>query len=110
MKFNQAEKFIYNKLQQELPEHLYYHSIYHVKDVLSAAIRLAESEGIEEDGLLLLKTAVLFHDSGFTVQSKDHETIGCNIVKEVLPQFDYSQQDIDTVSYTHLTLPTNREV
>ena len=85
MKFKKTEEFIKKKLQKELPAHLYYHSINHVADVLSAAIRLAEAEKINEKDFVLLKTAVLFHDSGFITQSKNHEELSCEIVREALP-------------------------
>lgn len=97
MKFNEAEVFIYSKLQHELSEHLYYHSIYHVKDVLYAATKLAEAEGIDHEDLLLLKTAVLLHDIGFTVEGKNHEEISCDIAMQELPKFGYTHDEINKI-------------
>ena len=45
----------------------------------------------------LLRIAVLFHDSGFTVGPKDHEERGCNMAREILPGFDYSEDEIETI-------------
>lgn len=97
MNFTAAETYILNKLKTELPDNLFYHSYNHVLDVLNSAIMYAKLEGISDYEILLLKTAVLFHDSGFTIQSKDHEAIGCNIVKDVLPNFEYSAEEIDLI-------------
>jgi predicted metal-dependent HD superfamily phosphohydrolase len=97
MDFQKAEKFILNKLTQDLPKHLYYHSIYHVEDVMQAAIRIAKEENLSEQELVLLKTAVLYHDSGFLISAKNHEQIGCDIVKEKLPNFNYTSANIDII-------------
>ncbi|MBP7511395.1 MAG: phosphohydrolase [Bacteroidia bacterium] len=97
MDFSAAEAFILNKLKTELPGNLYYHSYHHVMDVLNASIQYAQMEKISAYDLVLLKTAVLFHDSGFTIQSKDHEELGCKIVKESLPNFGYSPDEIASI-------------
>lgn len=97
MNFNAAEIFIQDKLKMELPSFLFYHSYAHTIDVLKAANVLADMEGINDTDILLLKTAVLFHDSGFTLQSTNHEEIGCNIARENLPHFDYSGSEIEQI-------------
>lgn len=97
MNFAAAERFINNKLKAELPGNLYYHSYHHVMDVYQAAQMYAQMEALGEEETLLLKTAVLFHDAGFTVQSKDHEAIGCDIVRVCLPSFDYKDEAIESI-------------
>ncbi len=97
MNFNAAEIYIQDKLKMELPPFLFYHSYAHTIDVLKAAIVLADMEGIHGKDVLLLKTAVLFHDSGFTIQSTNHEEIGCQIARENLPHFDYSNTEIEQI-------------
>ncbi len=97
MQFQKAKTYINGRLRKELPKHLSYHSLAHVKDVYTAAERLAKAEGVKGDDLTLLLTAVLYHDSGFIVQSKEHEQIGCNIAKESLPDFGYSAEQIDRI-------------
>jgi predicted metal-dependent HD superfamily phosphohydrolase len=97
MKFKEAESFILDKLKKDLPRNLYYHSYSHVTDVLQAATTYAEMENISEYETTLLKTAVLFHDAGFMVQSKDHEMVGCDIVQAELPQFGYTDLEIKRI-------------
>jgi len=97
MELEKAEKYIFQKLKKELPKHLYYHSIGHVEDVLNAAINLAKLEKINENDFQLLKIAVLLHDSGFTITVKNHEKSGCQIAKEILPQFDFTQNQIKKI-------------
>src|SRR6266542_1017258 len=97
MDLAKAEEFILDKLQNQLPEYLYYHTVYHTQDVLSAAVRIAANEGVEGEDAMLLKTAVLYHDAGFTVQAKDHEEISCAIVQETLQGFDYTEKQINSI-------------
>jgi len=98
MQFENAKKFIVDKLKKELPEHLSYHSVGHIKDVYNSAERIAIEEGISGEELTLLLTAVLFHDSGFLVQQKDHEIISCEIAREFLPGFEYTDDEIQQIS------------
>jgi hypothetical protein len=59
---------------------------------------LAKEEGItDRNELILLKTAALFHDTGYTKTYENHEEESCRIAKEALPDFGYSVQDIDTI-------------
>lgn len=99
MEFENAKAFILSKLKTELAPNLYYHSYNHVKDVHKAARMLAIEEGIPEDSeeFTLLETAVLFHDSGFIVAAKNHEQLGCDIVKKELPAFGYSAMQIEKI-------------
>ena len=73
MQFNEAKKFIMNKLKKELPKHLFYHSVEHIKDVYDSAKAIAKSEKIGKEERDLLLTAALFHDSGFIIDQKEHE-------------------------------------
>jgi predicted metal-dependent HD superfamily phosphohydrolase len=97
MKFNKAKKFILEKLEQELPEDLPYHSVEHIRDVYDSATQLAKEEGIEGDDLVLLHTAALFHDSGFLVSKEEHEKQSCYVTRKYLPDFGYTPQQIDIV-------------
>jgi uncharacterized protein len=97
MNWKGVREFAIEKLQKELPEILYYHSLEHVMDVYRVSIEIAQEEGVDGEDLELLKTAVLFHDIGYTVQAPDHEKIGCEIAREVLIRYDYSGTQIDRV-------------
>jgi len=98
MNFPEAEQFIKNLLHTALPPNLYYHDIEHTMDVYASALRIAESENIHQPGeLLLLKTAALYHDCGFTRTYRGHEDEGCRIAQESLPAFNYSNQEIEKI-------------
>lgn len=97
MDYQAVNKVIIQKLQEELPEHLSYHSVAHVLDVIESAIQIAAGEGISGDALVLLKTAALFHDTGFLFGAKDHEQKSCEIAETYLPGFGYDQEQISRI-------------
>ncbi|MBO0357538.1 HD domain-containing protein [Hymenobacter sp. BT186] len=93
-----AEKYILHALETQLPATLYYHSVHHTLDVTQAAMQLATAEGItEEEPRKLLRTAALFHDAGFLRTFDEHEAAGCELVHDVLPGFEYSPAQIETI-------------
>jgi uncharacterized membrane-anchored protein YitT (DUF2179 family)/predicted metal-dependent HD superfamily phosphohydrolase len=97
MQFENAYSFLIGKLEKELPPYLHYHNAAHTKDVLAATERLALSENISGDDLTMLKTAALFHDSGFLETYTDHEEISCDMAKKWLPQFSYNKEEIEKI-------------
>ncbi|MGN6196037.1 MAG: YitT family protein [Ginsengibacter sp.] len=104
MQFENAYSFLMGKLESELPPYLHYHNAQHTKDVLDATERIATAEGASGDELTILKTAALFHDSGFLETYSDHEEISCEMAKKWLPQFGYNKEEIDRIC--HLILAT----
>jgi predicted metal-dependent HD superfamily phosphohydrolase len=97
MQFTEAKKFIMNKLKKELPKHLFYHSIEHIKDVYESARAIAKSEKITKVEKDLLLTAALFHDSGFIIDQKEHERLSSEIAEKCLPDFGYTPEQIATI-------------
>jgi uncharacterized protein len=103
MNYEGAKNFILSKLERELDPRLTYHSVKHTKDVLDSAVRLADMEKISPEDLILLKTACIFHDSGMLVTYRGHEEASIEISREILPSFNYSRQDTETVCRMILT-------
>lgn len=92
-----ARSFILAKLQSELPVGRTYHCLEHTLDVYASTIEIAEQEGVEGDDLALLKMAALYHDAGFTIQGQDHEAVSCRIVRENLPGFGFSDEQVERI-------------
>ncbi|MGN6800561.1 MAG: YitT family protein [Ginsengibacter sp.] len=97
MQFDAVYTFLIEKLETELPPFLHYHNAQHTKDVLAAAEQLANEENISGQKLTILKTAALFHDSGFLETYSDHEEISCQMAMKWLPEFGYSKEQIDQI-------------
>ncbi len=85
-KFTVISAHILEKLRRGLSPALTYHSVFHSEDVLNQVVRIAGSEHITEgEELFLLKTAALYHDTGFMFTYKGHEEKSCEIAEEYLP-------------------------
>lgn len=97
MDFEGVKEFISTKLKDELPDYLTYHGLHHIEDVYNAADQLADMEGIGDYDKSLLLTAALFHDSGFIYCYTGHELKSCEIAKQYLPDYGYSEDEITRI-------------
>jgi uncharacterized protein len=97
MDYHAAKAFILDILERELPDKLTYHGLHHTLDVLHSTEELCYFEHIPPYESILLKTAALFHDSGFTIGIREHERLGCLIVHRHLPRYGYSPEEIKRV-------------
>lgn len=95
--YKHAEKFIVKTLKEGLSPDLTYHNINHMVDVCAAAERIGKGEGIKGDELFLLKTAALYHDGGFVEQYANNEPIGARMAREALPDYGYSDAELDVI-------------
>jgi len=95
--FTDLQEIILDKLERELPDYLFYHNVKHTIDVVNQAELIGYGEGVDDESILLLKTAALFHDAGHTIGYDNHEHFGTLIVREMLPQYNYAQEQIDRI-------------
>lgn len=85
------------KLKEELSDKLFYHGVHHTLDVIKAAERIGLEENVDANELVLLKTAALYHDSGFLYGEHNHEVKGCELAQKDLPTAGFSQEEISTI-------------
>ncbi|WP_025006739.1 HD domain-containing protein [Marinilabilia salmonicolor] len=55
------------------------------------------AEGLNEEEILLLKVAALFHDAGHIMDYKHHEHQGTLLAKQILPRYNFSQERINSI-------------
>lgn len=96
--WNKMYQSIIGILQNELPAHLTYHKWQHTEYVINMAESIAKYENINNEDLLLIKTAALFHDLGFIFSDKTHEEESILYAKNVLPSFGYNDEEINIIS------------
>ncbi len=96
-RYDKAKQHILDFLRLKLPSTLYYHSYNHVLDVLNATELYLEREGVAQGDAELLRIAALFHDSGFTIDSKEHEKLGCELARMKLPDFGFDKEEIERI-------------
>jgi len=97
IQFTDIQEIILDKLENELSDFLYYHNVKHTVDVVTEVELIGWAEGLDDDGILLLKTAALFHDAGHTIAYDKHEYHGTQLVKEFLPKYGYTEGQIEKI-------------
>ncbi len=97
IRFTDIQEIILDKLEKELPEHLYYHNIKHTVDVVTEVELIGWGEGCSDEEILILKTAALFHDSGHTISYDNHEFFSSQIAREILPEYNYTPGQIERI-------------
>ena len=97
IQFTDMQEVILDKLENELPDFVFYHNVKHTVDVVTEVELIGWAEGCSDEEILLLKTAGLFHDTGITVSFDNHEFHGAEYAKKMLPDYNYSPKQIDTI-------------
>ncbi|MCB0794032.1 MAG: HD domain-containing protein [Flavobacteriales bacterium] len=92
-----AKTYILERLKVGLKKDRTYHSLAHTIDVHAMAIDIGMQEGVQGMDMELLKTAALYHDSGFLESDKQHEQAGCAIARRELPRFGYDKASVEKV-------------
>jgi len=97
IQFTDIQEIILDKLEMDLPGFLFYHNVKHTVDVVTEVELIGWAEGCTDEEILLLKTAGLFHDVGHTVAYDDHEFHGTTIARKMLPDYNYSPEQIERI-------------
>jgi len=97
IQFTDIQEVILDKLEKELPGYLYYHNVKHTVDVVTEVELIGWAEGLDDEGILLLKTAALFHDAGHTVDYDEHEYHGTVLARKFLPEYGYTGEQIEKI-------------
>lgn len=99
IQFTDIQELMLDRLEKELPRYLYYHNVKHTVDVVTEVELIGWAEGLDDDGILLLKTAALFHDAGHTISYDDHEYHGTQLARKMLPEYGYSEEQIEKICH-----------
>lgn len=97
--FYGARAYVLLRLKKELSSKLHYHSLEHTRDdVAPAAYHIARELNLDDESMMLVRTAALYHDAGYLIQREGHESLGVDICKQVLPSFGFSAGQIEKIS------------
>lgn len=97
IQFMDIQEKILDLLEKNLPSNLFYHNVKHTVDVVTEVELIGWAEGLNEEEILLLKVAALFHDAGHIMDYKHHEHQGTLLAKQILPRYNFSQERINTI-------------
>ena len=95
--FDHMRQDILNRLKSMLPEEVVYHDLGHTLNVEKAAIRLGNLEGLNDAEIMLLRTAALFHDSGFIYTYHHNELHGVRLMEQMLPKYGFNENQISQI-------------
>jgi HD superfamily phosphodiesterase len=98
MDFSEAKDYIVERLVTELPKDLYYHGAHHTFDVVKSVHSISLGEKLTNADFFVLLTAAYFHDAGYIYKYERNEPIAVRIVQDVLPKFNYSENEIKIIS------------
>ncbi len=96
--YEEAKKSVSKMLTYGLSRNLHYHNLYHTEDVIRGVEKLANSEKVSEEELLLLKTAALYHDTGFLIRYNKNEEAGVGIARGSLKKYGYGKRQIEEIA------------
>lgn len=91
------QQMVTGMLQHQLSAQYCYHNVYHTLFVREQARVIGIAEQCNQDDLELLDAAALWHDTGYVKNAAHHEETGCLFVRNELPQFGYSESDIERI-------------
>lgn len=98
IKVDIIREHVLNMLKKELSLSLTYHNIDHTLDVTRQCMSIAKAEGIEDEQTLLeLEIAALYHDTGFIHIYINHEEKGCELATAQLPAFGVTKKMIRNI-------------
>jgi len=91
------EEYVIQKLKDESPESLYFHTAAHAYHVYTQVEILGRSEKVPVYDLLLLRSAALLHDIGYIENEHKHEERSVEMAREILPIYRYTDEQIDQI-------------
>lgn len=84
-----VEEYSGKMLLEKSPKHNLYHSLDHTKEVVQAAIEIANGEDAKQDELELITIAAWFHDLGYIEKTTGHEEISAMFASNFLVNENY---------------------
>lgn len=97
LRLNDLEEMVFGDLLSALPAYLHFHDLVHARKVYSQSFLLCRSEEIEQEDRLLVRTAAMMMFTGLTQTFSNFENRSAVICREVLPDFSYSEIQIDQI-------------
>jgi class 3 adenylate cyclase len=97
IRFQDLEESFLKKLSEKIPEQLVFHNTQFIVDLINRSELICLGEEIQEEDLIIIKTAALFYFSGMVIDYKNFVDNSINFVKETLPAFSYSEKEIEAI-------------
>jgi len=86
--------FVLDLLNKNLSEFLFYHDPEHTLYVIDKVTEIGTDENCTEAEMDLLRTAALWHDTGYIYTYSGHEEESCILAKAYLPSYGYTNDEV----------------
>ncbi|MCK5137183.1 MAG: hypothetical protein KAR19_15470 [Bacteroidales bacterium] len=97
LRLGDLEEKVLDGILTELPPKLHFHRLEYARKVYNQAFLLARAEEMEQEERLLIRTAALLLFTGLTQSFNNFENRSSVIAREILPNFQYSERQIDQI-------------
>lgn len=101
MKFQQlleeVKQYVTSYFDAYQDPELIYHNIKHTKDVVAAAIKIANHYQLSDEDFFVVISAAWFHDTGYFTDRADHEAKSISIAEHELKQLKVAQPVINKI-------------
>lgn len=97
LRLGDLENKVFEEILNELPETLHFHKLKYAQKVYNHSFLLCRSEEIDQEDRLLVRTAALMLFTGLTQSFNNYENRSSVISREILPDFKYSDTQIDQI-------------
>ncbi|HLF64826.1 MAG TPA: Pycsar system effector family protein [Saprospiraceae bacterium] len=92
-----AERYVREHFDREIPPQYVYHNFDHTKRVAAVIGELADEAHVTDEEKENLVLSALFHDTGFSISAKDHETHSKEIAARFLAQEGVPESRINEI-------------
>jgi len=98
LRLTDLEEYVEKLMTDDRVSNLYYHNFRHTWDVYEQVKLLANLENMNDDAMMLMRTAALLHDIGYSISyGDDINTLSEDFARETLPTYQYKPQQIDCI-------------
>ena len=98
LRLTDLEDYVFERMEAEFPKAMYFHTVEYSRQVYDHAYLLARSEDLDDEDTLLVRTAALLLNIGFVEGYRNHVSESAEICRSILPEFQYSEKQINAIS------------
>lgn len=98
LRLQDLEAHVFEKLDEELPKNMYFHNSAYARHLYEHSHLLAKAENLDMEETLMIRTAALLLHLGYINSYANPENESAAIARTILPEFQYTSKQINTIS------------
>jgi class 3 adenylate cyclase len=97
LRLRDIEEEVLENMVKKLPANMYFHNQKNLIDIYNVVELLGRAENLNDEEMLLLKTAALLQDTGYIWSYDEHENYSISYTKEILSEYKYSGEQVEKI-------------